>query len=183
MDWYNLAKFLHIAMAVIWVGGGFAMMLSASVGRRFGDGTEASVVRIIATLGNVVFMPASLLTLISGIVMVLLNWSFTELWVLVGLAGVAAAILTGTIVFKPTADRITALLPTEGPRGRTVVELGARLTRIAKFDYVVLFTVIADMVFKPSSGDVWLLVVMGGAVIIAGFLFLTPNSGRQGIPV
>ena len=182
MDWYNVVKFLHVAMAVIWVGGGFAMMLSGIAGRTFGDGTDVSVARIISVLGNIVFMPASLLTLLFGIILVVMSWSFTDLWVIIGLAGVASAVLTGTIVFKPTADRITALVPVEGLQGPTVADLGARLVRIAKFDYVVLFVVIADMVLKPGWGDVVILGLMGAAVAVAALLFLTPRPRRQGVP-
>jgi hypothetical protein len=45
---------------------------------------------------------------------------------------------------------------------------------VAKFDYVVLFTVAANMVLKPTPSDTAVLVVMAVIVLGAGILFLRP---------
>ena len=37
MDWYSIVKFLHIASATLWVGGGFALMLLAVRADRAGN--------------------------------------------------------------------------------------------------------------------------------------------------
>ena len=97
-------------------------------------------------------------------------WS--DAWVILGLVGFAATFCTGNFVIRPTADAIAAH---EG-QGRRDLALAAgnKLMKVAKFDYVMLFTVIADMVLKPEWSDVIVLAIM--ALVIAGgaALFLVP---------
>ena len=45
---------------------------------------------------------------------------------------------------------------------------------VSKFDYVLLFTVIFDMVFRPSWSDIVPLIIIAIAVIGGAVLFLVP---------
>ena len=157
MDWYALVKFLHVASAVVWVGGGFTLMLMAVRADRASDidGT-LQVMRATADLGNRLFMPASMLTLLFGLIMCWFWVGFTDLWIVVGLAGFAVSALIGSLIFKPTADRMTALIAEQGVTPAALAE-GRKIMKIARFDYAVMFVVIALMVLKPTADDALVL--------------------------
>ena len=88
MSYYNVLLFLHIAGAVVWVGGGAALTI---LGTRFATvdtpGLEG-LFRQSAWLSSRVFTPASLVVLVAGILLVIEGpWSFSHLWVELGLLG------------------------------------------------------------------------------------------------
>ena len=67
MDSYLIFKLLHVACAVMWVGGGFTLMVAAEIQRRKrGPDGLVSVVDAIALLGPLFFVPVSLLTVAFG---------------------------------------------------------------------------------------------------------------------
>ena len=43
MDLYSIGKFLHIAVAIAWLGGGFGMVLLGHLAVKAGDGERAPV--------------------------------------------------------------------------------------------------------------------------------------------
>ena len=107
---------------------------------------------------------------------------FSDLWIIIGLAGYTTTFLIGTLIFKPTADRMGEIIAREGITP-AVLELGRRILRVARFDYTVMLIVVADMVLKPTSGDtgilaamVLLLVVGGGRCLCA---FAPDCNGRR----
>ncbi len=54
------------------------------------------------------------------------------------------------------------------------VAIGRQMLSIAKFDFLLLFTIVADMVIKPTLAD-WIVLVVMAALIVAGaFLFIVP---------
>jgi hypothetical protein len=167
MDWYALIKFAHIACAILWVGGGFALMLAALRADRASDiaGT-LQVMRIIGDLGNRLFLPMSMLTLLFGLVMCWFWVGFGDLWIVLGLVGFAASVLIGSMIFKPTADRMNALIAKEGITPAALAE-GRRILKVARFDYTVMMLVVADMVLKPTLDDAGTLAVMS-ALLAAG---------------
>lgn len=178
MDLYTLFKFLHVLCAVVWVGGGFCMtVLGVVAATRKDDAEMLGVVRSVAFLGNRLFMPASLLTVIFGVTMAFLGNLWGELWISIGLAGFVAAFLTGTFILGPTSIRMVAMLG-EGRQGEAVA-LGRKVLQTAKFDYTVMLVVIADMVLKPGLGDVWLLAAMAVVLVAGAVLFLRPASREQ----
>ena len=93
--------------------------------------------------------------------------------------GFAATFCTGNFILKPTADRISALAK-EGKLDAAVAE-GQRLLGVSKFDYVMLFTVVADMVLKPEWSSVWLLGIMAVVLIVGAGLFLLPAFTRRAV--
>jgi uncharacterized membrane protein len=176
MDWYTILKFLHVVTATVWVGGGFLLVMVAIRAER-ADDREATLanMRNTGALGNVIFMPAALLTLVSGLLMCWFWVGFTDLWILVGLGGYATTFVIGAGIMKPTSDRLTAIVAQEGGLNAPALAIGRRMLQIAKFDYTVMLIVIAAMVLKPAADDFVIIGAMAGMLIAGVVLFLIPR--------
>lgn len=178
MDWYSLVKFLHVIAAVIWVGGGFALMLLAVRADRAGDtGGMLQAMRSVGELGNRLFAPASLVTLALGLVMCWFWVGFGDLWIMIGLAGYVTTFLIGTLVFKPTADRMAAIIARDGVTPAALHQ-GRRILKVARFDYAMMLIIVADMVLKPMPSDLPILLAMAAVFVVglwAAFDGLRPS--------
>jgi uncharacterized membrane protein len=171
MNWYDVFKFLHIAAAVCWIGGGVVlMMLGILAERRKDPAAYMTVVKQVVSLAMVWFMPSALATVIFGIVAASINGLWDQAWAILGLVGFAATFVTGNFLIRPAAEKI-AKLDAAGQHEQARTE-ARRMLQISKFDYVMLFTVIADMVFKPGWGDLVTLGVMAVVVVAGAALFL-----------
>lgn len=172
MDWYILAKFLHVASAVVWIGGALIMVLLGIRADRAKNNDELfAIVLQVAWAGERVYVPASISTLVFGLIAAWLGNLWGELWIILGLVGVVITIGLGVGVLTPRAKKVDAARSA----GATPANLAIarEILTIAKFDMVLLFTVIADMVLKPTYAD-WITLVVF-AVVLAGAaaLFLT----------
>jgi len=175
MDWYSIVKLVHVTSAILWLGGGFVVILVSVRAQRSGDPHSLLVnMRNTASLGTILFMPASLATLATGILLAALWIGFSDLWIMIGLAGAASTFLTGVLFLKPVGDRLTAMVAKDGVTP-AVIEEGGRLLRIAKFDYTVMLVIIADMVLKPTASDPAILGAMGALIVAGALLFLVPR--------
>lgn len=174
MDWYSLFKFLHVASAVIWIGGAFVMIvLGAAADRAKNDAEIVAVVRQVAWAAERIYVPASISTLVFGVTTATIGGLWSSLWVILGLVGVAATIALGVVVLTPRAKAVEAGYKSGGVTPATVA-LCREILAIAKFDAVLLFTVIADMVLKPEGGDWIVLAVFVIALVAAAAVWLTP---------
>jgi uncharacterized membrane protein len=177
MDLYSIFKFLHIVAALAWVGGGITMFSLALMALAKGDEDMASqVVKHVAFLGTRWFVPASLLTVIFGVVMTALGGLWGEAWIILGLAGFASTFCLGFFGLKPLSEKIE-MLHVAGMQDEAL-PLQARILQLSKFDYVVLAVVIADMVFKPGWSDLIVLGLMAIAVAAGAVLFLGKGLRR-----
>jgi uncharacterized membrane protein len=174
MDWYTLIKFLHVASAVIWIGGAFVMiMLGIRAERSKNDSELVQVVLQVAWAGERIYVPASIATLIFGVIVATIGGLWASLWVILGLVGVATTIGMGVGILTPRAKKADAGFKSSGA-SPSVVRLSREILTIAKFDIVLLFTVIADMVLKPEA-DSWVtLAIMALVLIAAASVWLTP---------
>jgi len=177
MDLYTLFKFLHVAAAIAWIGGGvtlFAMSIFAA--SRNDDAEMMHILGSVGFMANRWFVPASLATLVCGIVMATLGHLWVDAWIVLGLAGFAGTFLTGHFVLRIKAMEAGKLMG-DG-RVAEAALVGRKLMQVAKFDYTMLFTVVALMVFKPGWGD---LLELGLFVIVlagAAFVFLANGLDR-----
>jgi uncharacterized membrane protein len=177
MDWYTILKFLHVVTAIVWVGGGFLLVLTGLRAMRTDDReTMLANIRNTGALGNLVFMPAALLTLVSGLLMCWFWLGFADLWVLIGLGGYAITFVIGAGVMKPTSDRLAAIVAQEGGLNAPALAIGRRMLQVAKFDYTVMLVVIAAMVLKPTLDDLVIVGVMAAVLLAGAALFLVPRS-------
>jgi uncharacterized membrane protein len=148
---YNVLLYVHIVGGVIWVGGAFVLQVLAIAASRSKDSTELPRVgRYAEFVGTRVFVPASLILFIAGVVMVLQAWSFGQLWIALAVALWIASALTGAIYLGPTAKKVAHFFETEGPEsvaGRAQLN---RLFMVSRLELVSFAFIVALMVFKPG---------------------------------
>lgn len=152
---YNTLKFLHVLAAIIWVGSGvYAQVLATRVIREKDPEHLGVVARDIGVMGKTLLMPASITALVFGIALVAYSpaWNFGQTWVLIGLGGIAATIVTGAGFLGPESERL-GKLAAEGhtPAEPDIERRIRKIVSISRVDLVVLIVVVADMVFKPGA--------------------------------
>lgn len=153
MSLYELLLFGHILAVIVWIGGGaFVQVLVTRA--MLSDEPERMVFlsRDVAWAGTRIFMPASIVTLALGIGLVLEGpWAFRDLWVALGLAGIAATAVTGAAFMGPRTERLTALIDEEGASSASARSLARQILLVGRVDLVVLVLVVFDMVVKPGA--------------------------------
>ena len=152
---YNTLKFLHVLAAITWVGSEvYAQVLATRVIREQDPEHLGVVARDIGVMGKTLLMPASITTLIFGIALIFYSpaWNFGQTWVLIGLGGIAATIITGAGFLGPESERLGKLAEEGHTPAEPDVERRIRkILAISRVDLVVLILVVADMVFKPGA--------------------------------
>ncbi|MER8629228.1 DUF2269 family protein [Mesorhizobium opportunistum] len=177
MDWYSIVKFLHIVSATLWVGGGFVLFLLGMIAERAGNiDDKLQAVRASGQLGGRFFAPMSMLTLLFGLVMCGFWVGFSDLWIIIGLVGYATTFSIGMFIFKPTGERMAAMIATEGVTP-SLLAIGQRMMSTARFDYAVMLVIVADMVLKPTADDIGILAGMV-LVLVAGAMLAFGGSRR-----
>jgi protoporphyrinogen IX oxidase len=148
---YNLFKFLHVASVIVWLGGVSTLtVLNIRLTRDSVDHTtQASLAREAAFLGRAVVGPAAGLTLIAGIATAVVgSLDMGALWITWGFAGIIISMaLGGTLIRRTTVSLETALT---GSSPAEVGSLRGRLTTLNLINLVLLLSVVAAMVFKPT---------------------------------
>jgi uncharacterized membrane protein len=150
-DWLLLG---HILAVIAWVGGAFTMQI---MGNRLVRAESAEAVaafsRTAEWIGPRLYMPASLAVLGFGIALVSVSdaWSIGQLWIILGLVGVAISGIGGAVFFGPQSKRIAEALRTEGAESARAQALIRRLFVVGRIDLVILVLVVADMVLKPGA--------------------------------
>lgn len=150
---YEVAVFFHILGGFVWVGG---LLFTQTYWQRIilSDSAEAArgIYNGINWAGNRVIGPAALVVLAAGITMVSVNeaWAFSQLWVILAMIlFVVTAFGFGTWTDRLFA-RSLALLDSEGIDGPDYRAATRKLIRVAHVDAVVVISILALMVFKPT---------------------------------
>ena len=152
MTWYELFLFLHIAMAIVWVGGAFFLQMLAL--RSLGSRDEARVAAFagdIEVLGTRVFTPSSVVLLLTGIGLVLDgNWDWGEPFVSVGLLVWLVSLVAGVGYLGPTFGKVKAERQQGGatPRAQQLIANALRYSRV---ELVLLWIVVFMMVVKLGT--------------------------------
>jgi hypothetical protein len=154
--WFALFKWIHVSVAVFWVGGGLLLTI---LGLKAGMSDDPNEVVLLARwagwVGERLFAPAGVVVLAMGIAMLvhggdpIVAWS--KFWVIVGLVGYASTFITGVAVLSPLGKRIGELSVSKGPTAPETLAAIQRILLIARFDVAVLLLVVADMITKPFS--------------------------------
>jgi hypothetical protein len=99
---------------------------------------------------NRTILPASLVVLIFGILLVLEGqYKFEQTFVIVGILGAVSTIVIGTGFLSPRMRKQEEIWDEHGDPSEIATRALSRTMLIARIDLVVLFVVIGTMVFKP----------------------------------
>ncbi len=134
---------LHMLGAGTWIGTNVMQAVVPALIERSGDRAVAAWYRVVASL-NLVYIPAVVLILLTGSLMVVLDdaFSFADPFVSIGFAMVVLGLVAGLAVFSPTGRAVAEAA--EAGNTATVKSLQGRLTRFGVLDTVLLvFTVFA----------------------------------------
>ena len=171
MSWYELLLFTHIAMAIIWVGGGLMIQLFGIRVSMSGDPSRmATFGHDVEWIANRTFIPASLLAFVSGVLLVVDSdfYGFGDDWIVIALALYATTFLAGLLFLGPEAGRVGKLTaegsPEAGPRT-------LRLIFFSRLDLALLFLLVYDMAVKPELGDASFFWGVAGAAVAGGLVY------------
>lgn len=172
MTTYEILLFLHVALAIVWLGSGLLLSVLGSRAEAMNDLERIKgLLEDSDWLTTRLFIPSSLAVLVLGIALTIDGpWEFSELWILIGLAGYAASFLTGLLFISRQVKTIDAVMERDGGMSRAAAAETARLQAVSKAELAVLFAVVLDMVVKPTADDVGALVLMA-AVVAAGVAY------------
>jgi uncharacterized membrane protein len=151
MSGYEALKFLHMAAVIGWVGGALGFFLLQARVRAAGDqATLMGIGRQMETVGKVYFGPLAAATLITGILMIATTdgLSFTDPWVVIGIAGIAVTLGIGLGVITPTGKKLAEASQATPPDGAAIVSLSQRMRILTIVNIVILFFVVWAMVTK-----------------------------------
>lgn len=172
MSWYAFLLFVHVSMAVIWVGGGLMMQFFGIRAAMSGDPSRfATLGEDIEWIANRVFIPSSLLAFVTGLLLVIESdfYGFGDDWIVIGLALYAMTFLAGLLFLGPESGRVGKLMAERS------AEAGPRMLRLLmliRFDLIVLFALIYDMTVKPDLGDAAsILWGVAGIAVAAGLVY------------
>jgi uncharacterized membrane protein len=152
-SWYPIFKWIHVTLAVFWVGGGLTLTILGLRAERSTDPRDlAHLADQAGFVGEKFFAPAGLLVFLAGIAMVLnADYDWGQFWIVAGLIGYVSTFVTGVAFLSPNAKKAAALAEAHGPESPEVQAHIRKILLVVRFDIAVLLLVVADMVTKPFS--------------------------------
>jgi uncharacterized membrane protein len=153
MTWYETFLWLHITMAIVWIGG--AVMIQAFALRILAakDGARmAEFSRDVEFIGMRLFTPASLVLLLTGIGLVLNgNWDWGEPYISVGLVVWLLSFLTGILYLGPEGGRIAKAIDADGPESPEAQRRIGNILRYSRIELLLLLVVVFMMTVKLGT--------------------------------
>jgi uncharacterized membrane protein len=149
--WYQTWKAIHILAAITWVGGGIMIQLLAFQILKTNDPEKlAKFAKDVDYVSMRTFIPASLVLLALGFVLMDQGgWEY-KFWVLFALAGFTVSFLVGALFLGPESGRVGKLI---AARGAVDDEIGGRIERLilySRIDLALIALIAMDMVLKPG---------------------------------
>jgi uncharacterized membrane protein len=150
---YQTLLFVHIAAAILWIGGAIQLNVLGTGATRAGDPARmATIARETEWVSQRIIVPAAVTLLVVGLTMVAVSdvWTIGQAWIILGLIGIGVTALAGALYFGPEAGRIGKAIDERGPADADVQRRIRRILVVGRFDILLLFLIVADMVFKPG---------------------------------
>ena len=167
MTWYTFFKSLHVVAAAIWVGGAFIIqayafrILRSNDARRTADFAKDSEI-----VSMRVFIPTTWILLLAAIgMMVNLDLSWGQNWIVLGLISWALSFVVGAGFLGPESGRISKIVESEGPESPAAQARIRRILLVSRLELVILLTVIVNMVVKPVGNAGWFWGLLAAMVL------------------
>jgi hypothetical protein len=152
MELRDVLLILHIAGAGAWLGANLVQAMAPPLSARQGPAVQAGWYRIAAKLSSRLYMPAAILILATGILLVLGSegaFSFGSTFVTIGFAMIVVGALLGIFVFDRGSERAaTAIEAGDETAARSAT---GRLAAFGVLDTVLLLLTITSMVLRLGA--------------------------------
>jgi uncharacterized membrane protein len=150
-DWYTTWKALHILMAIVWVGGALMIQLFALRILKESDSRRiAEFTRDVEFIGMRTFIPASLILVVLGFVLMHQGHWEWKFWAIFAIVVWALSFVSGAAYLGPESGRIGKLIQ---ERGGVDAEIQSRIERIlfhSRIEMALIALLAMDMVLKPG---------------------------------
>lgn len=148
MSYRDILLVLHIAGAGTWLGANVVQAVVPPAAARTGAATLAGWYRVTSALSTRLYVPAAVLILITGVLMVLDNdaYGFGTTFVTIGLGMIVVGALLGQFVFGPGGER--AAFAVESEDGVAIKREVGRLARFGMIDTLLILLTITAMVLR-----------------------------------
>ena len=142
---------VHIIGVVIWIGGGVALNLIGVRLIRANPELLRPMLKTFDWVVNRTILPASLIVLITGILLVIEGpYEFEETFVVIGIIGTISTIVIGAGILSKRMRKQEEIWDEHGDPSEIASKAMSRTMLIARIDLVILFVVIGTMVIKPG---------------------------------
>ena len=150
MEYRDILLVLHILGAGTWIGTNVVQAAAPPLAAGQGSTVLSGWYRIAARL-NRVYIPASALILVTGILMVVevAAYEFETPFVVVGFMMIAIGAALGVMVFQPTGEAAAQAIDA-GDEKSARAAMG-RLTRFGVLDTLLLIVTVISMVIKLGA--------------------------------
>ena len=149
MNAYNILKLVHVLSVIVWVGAALTSNLLVWRVARAGDRQALTMLmRHLTGIGRGMVGPASVLTLLSGIGMMMTGQlSSGAFWIQWGFGGIVVHFLFGPILLRRAGMELMASL--SGGDDARFAAARSRVSRLNAIYLAVLVSVVGMMVLKP----------------------------------
>jgi uncharacterized membrane protein len=151
---YEFWLFVHVLMAIVWVGGSIHLQI---IGARLTAANDpiqlAGFSKQAEWIGTRVLTPAAILIVIAGVLMVLDSSgspAFEDLWVIIGIAGFLYSFINGATLLGPLSGKTANLIEERGAEDAQVQTNIRRLFLYGRIELVILIVVVWAMTMKPT---------------------------------
>jgi len=153
---FQILLSLHLLGFALWFGAGIVVGLINSKSQKSNNIDQISIsVSLIDWLSKRVFVPSSLLTLISGIALVNISKriSFSDYWIVFSLFGIFITFVLGGIIIPKLSNKITSF--TKKGNKKEFFHTHRNLIFILHLDTIIIFIIFLDMIFKPQISNLY----------------------------
>lgn len=151
MTYRDILLVLHIAGVGAWFGANVVQIFIPPAAAQIGAATLASWYRMTSVMARRLYMPAAILILITGILLVIESpiYGFGSTFVTIGFAMILVGALLGIFVFGPGGG--AAADAVESGDQNTIRAAVARITRWGMIDTLLLLVTITVMVIRLGA--------------------------------
>jgi uncharacterized membrane protein len=169
MNSYELLLFVHIAGAIVWIGGALIIQFFALRALRADDPRRtAQLAADVEWIGTRVFLPVSIVVVLGGVLLMFDgDWAWGRAWVILALILYAVTFAAGAGFFSPESGRISKLIETQGPESPEAQARIRRILVLTRLDLILLFAIVYLMTVKPTLDEPGELLLLAVAAVVA----------------
>lgn len=147
VDELTILKSIHVLAAAFWVGGGFVLNVAMLLAARSGEPPNMLAAMKLGRAFTFAILPIlAAVVLITGVWMTEQFYSWDQLWISLGLAGVVVVTAIGMLYLGPRAKRAIAGIEAgqPPPPGRNWVPI------VGRINLLLVSAVLVIMVIRPT---------------------------------